>query len=85
MANIALVSPAEAAARSGEDAVYGKVLGRIVPLLFLAYIVSYLDRVNIGFAKAQMMRDVGLIDQNFALGARRAELSMPSMSTRREH
>jgi sugar phosphate permease len=37
-----------------EDALYRKVIFRIVPLFFLGFIVSYLDRVNIGFAKLQM-------------------------------
>ena len=40
---------------SSEDAVYRKVSLRLMPLLFLAYIVAYLDRVNVGFAKLQML------------------------------
>jgi ACS family tartrate transporter-like MFS transporter len=31
-----------------------KVLRRIIPLLFLLYIIAYLDRANAGFAKLQM-------------------------------
>jgi hypothetical protein len=37
-----------------EDAVYGKVAWRIIPLLFVCYIAAYLDRVNVSFAKLQM-------------------------------
>ncbi|MBA5790313.1 MFS transporter, partial [Escherichia coli] len=43
-----------------EDALYRKVILRIVPLFFLGFIMSYLDRVNIGFAKLQMAADFGL-------------------------
>jgi hypothetical protein len=39
---------------STADAVYRKVGWRLIPLLFLCYIVAYLDRVNVGFAKLQM-------------------------------
>jgi sugar phosphate permease len=52
-----------------EDALYRKVIFRIVPLFFLGFIVSYLDRVNIGFAKLQMATDFGLSDATFAFGA----------------
>src|SRR6478752_7302110 len=53
-----------------EDAVYAKVAGRIVPLLFICYIAAYLDRVNVSFAKLQMQADVPEIsDTVFGLGA----------------
>lgn len=52
-----------------EDALYKKVIARIVPLFFLGFIVSYLDRVNIGFAKLQMATDFGLSNATFAFGA----------------
>ena len=34
-----------------EERTYSKVTWRLVPFLFLCYIVAYLDRVNVGFAK----------------------------------
>ncbi|MPV65937.1 MFS transporter [Burkholderia sp. BE17] len=52
-----------------EDALYRKVILRIVPLFFLGFVMSYLDRVNIGFAKLQMAADFGLTNASFALGA----------------
>ncbi|WP_027781442.1 MULTISPECIES: MFS transporter [Burkholderia] len=52
-----------------EDALYRKVIHRIVPLFFIGFIMSYLDRVNIGFAKLQMTADFGLTNTSFALGA----------------
>ncbi|MFM0205750.1 MFS transporter, partial [Paraburkholderia fungorum] len=41
-----------------------------MPLFFLCYMGSYLDRVNIGFAKLQMLGDLNLSDNVYALGAR---------------
>lgn len=36
-----------------------KVLWRLIPLLFLLYIVAYLDRANAGFAKPDMAKRLG--------------------------
>jgi MFS family permease len=52
-----------------EDILYRKVIFRIVPLFFFGFIISYLDRVNISFAKLQMASDFGLTDATFAVGA----------------
>ena len=50
-------------------ATYAKVDRRLIPFLFLCYILAYLDRVNVGFAKLQMANDLGLSDAAFAAGA----------------
>jgi len=42
---------------------------RLVPFLILAYFVSFLDRVNVGFAAIQMNHDVGLTATLFGWGA----------------
>jgi D-galactonate transporter len=52
-----------------EKALYGKVTRRLIPFLFLCYILAYLDRVNIGFAKLQMQTDLGLSDVVYGFGA----------------
>ena len=52
-----------------EARAYRKVDVRIVPFLFLCYILAYLDRVNLGFAKLQMMKDLAMSDAVFASGA----------------
>ncbi|HEY8025817.1 MAG TPA: MFS transporter, partial [Burkholderiaceae bacterium] len=52
-----------------ERATYAKVTRRLLPLLFACYIVAYLDRVNVGFAKLQMLGDLHLSDAVFGLGA----------------
>jgi ACS family tartrate transporter-like MFS transporter len=52
-----------------EARVFGRVIGRLIPFIFLCYVVAYLDRVNIGFAAADMQRDLGLSDAVYGFGA----------------
>ncbi len=40
-----------------------------MPFLFVLYVVSYLDRVNVGFAALQMNRDLGFSAAVYGLGA----------------
>jgi MFS family permease len=58
-----------AVASSLESRTYAKVDRRLIPFLFLCYILAYLDRVNVGFAKLQMTKDLSLSDAAFATGA----------------
>jgi D-galactonate transporter len=44
------------------------VTWRLLPFLLLLYIISWLDRVNVGFAKLQMGADLGLDDAAFGFG-----------------
>ncbi len=46
-----------------------KVRWRLIPFLFLLYIVAYLDRVNVGFASIDMNRDLKFSDTVYGLGA----------------
>jgi D-galactonate transporter len=50
-------------------AVYRKITWRIMPYLFLCYVLAYVDRVNVGFAKLQMQQDLGMSDSVYGLGA----------------
>jgi MFS family permease len=52
-----------------EKATYRKVTLRLIPFLVLCYVVSYLDRINVGFAKLQMLGDLGFSETVFGLGA----------------
>lgn len=54
---------------AAQDAVYKKIALRLMPVLFLAYIFAYLDRVNIGFAKLGMKEEVWFNDEVFALAS----------------
>ena len=56
-------------ARTFEEQTYAKVTWRIIPLLFLCYVVAYLDRVNVGFAKLQMLGDLKFSETIYGLGA----------------
>ncbi len=46
-----------------------KFLRHVVPFLGLMYLISYIDRQNIGFAKLQMAADLSLSETAFGLGA----------------
>jgi ACS family tartrate transporter-like MFS transporter len=46
-----------------------RVTWRLLPFLLLLYIISWLDRVNVGFAKLQMNSDLGLSDTAYGFGA----------------
>jgi ACS family tartrate transporter-like MFS transporter len=46
-----------------------KVTRRLLPFLFVLYVVCFLDRVNLGFAALQMNRELGLSPAEFGFGA----------------
>lgn len=46
-----------------------KTRWRLIPFMLALYILAFLDRANIGFAKQSYQHDIGLSDQAFALGA----------------
>jgi MFS transporter, ACS family, tartrate transporter len=46
-----------------------KIYWRLLPLLFVAYFVCYLDRINIGFAALTMNKDLGFSATVFGWGA----------------
>lgn len=46
-----------------------KVSRRILPLLFLLYLLAYLDRINVGFAQLQMESALGFGDTVYGFGA----------------
>lgn len=52
-----------------ESALYARVTWRLLPILFLCYVASYLDRVNVGFAKLQMLNDLNFSETVYGLGA----------------
>jgi D-galactonate transporter len=56
-------------AQIAEDLVYKKITARIVPFLFICYLAAYLDRVNVGFAKLQMLHELNFSETAYGLGA----------------
>src|ERR1700733_9240179 len=66
---VATAAAVRASASEFEKATYQKVTRRLIPFLVLCYVVSYLDRINVGFAKLQMLSDLGFSETVFGLGA----------------
>src|SRR5215475_5412704 len=52
-----------------EQHAYAKVTLRLLPFLFMCYVFAYLDRVNVGFAKLQMLSDLKFSETIYGLGA----------------
>jgi len=52
-----------------DQQVFGKCQRRLIPFIFLLYIVNYIDRVNVGFAALTMNKDLGLSASVFGIGA----------------
>lgn len=52
-----------------EATTYAKVTWRLLPFLFICYVAAYLDRVNVGFAKLQMLSDLKFSETIYGLGA----------------
>ena len=51
------------------DQIVRKVAWRLIPILFLAYLINFIDRINISFAKLQMSQALGLNDVAYGIGA----------------
>ncbi len=52
-----------------EERTIRRVRNRVIPLLALGFVVSYLDRVNIGVAALTLNKDIGLTPISFGWGA----------------
>lgn len=49
--------------------VYRRITWRLLPFLLLCYLLAYLDRINISFAKLQMQHGLGMSDAVYGFGA----------------
>ncbi|PYO91846.1 MAG: MFS transporter [Gemmatimonadetes bacterium] len=54
---------------AAESWLYDRVTRRLIPLLFCCYVAAYLDRVNISFAKLQMLSGLRFSEAVYGLGA----------------
>ncbi len=66
---MAVSSIASEMATESNGQIYKKVAWRLVPFLCLCYLAAYLDRVNVGFAKLQMLNDLSFSNTVYGLGA----------------
>ncbi|MBB5501465.1 MFS transporter [Paraburkholderia sp. MM5384-R2] len=63
-------SPSPVAYYQGrESSTYAKVTWRLLPFLFLCYLCAYLDRINVSFAKLQMLQALKFSDAVYGAGA----------------
>lgn len=53
----------------GQTKLMSRLVWRVMPLLMLVYLIAVIDRANIGFAKLQMVKDLGMSEQAFGLAA----------------
>jgi ACS family tartrate transporter-like MFS transporter len=60
--------PSAPAGLADGPAALAHVIRRLIPFIFLCYVVAYVDRVNIGFAATELKRDLGLSDFAFGFG-----------------
>ena len=68
MIRSAVISPVSTLDASAISALRRKVAWRILPLVILLYLVAYLDRANVGFAKLRMAQDLGFSEEVFGFG-----------------
>jgi MFS family permease len=52
-----------------EERTYARVTLRLLPFLGICYLIAYLDRVNVGFAKLHMLADLGMSEAAYGFGA----------------
>ena len=57
------------ASQSSLAPIVSKVIRRLLPFLLLMYVLAFLDRANVGFAKKAFQLDTGISDAAFAFGA----------------
>jgi MFS family permease len=52
-----------------ERALFGKIAWRLMPFLFACYLIAQIDRMNVSFAKLDMLQDLGFSETVYGLGA----------------
>ena len=62
------MSQADALTKELAQRTIRRVAARLTPFLLLLYVVAYLDRVNVGYAKLRMTDDLGWNEKIFGLG-----------------
>lgn len=71
MKDSATQHPAQAgpSATAADDTLYRRIVWRLMPLLLVAQVLAYLDRVNVGTAKLQMAAQLGFSEAVYGFGA----------------
>jgi D-galactonate transporter len=50
------------------DRTYGRIFWRIIPFLMVCYVLAFIDRSNVGFAKLQFMGDLSFTETIYGIG-----------------
>lgn len=59
----------QSAATQSDDVLFKRIAWRLMPILFIGYLINYLDRTNVGYAQLQMREVLAFSDAVFGLGA----------------
>ncbi len=62
-------SPVREVGDADGNHVYRRITLRLIPFIFICYLFNYLDRVNVGFAKLQMLDALSFSETVYGLGA----------------
>jgi len=65
----AILDGAERAPAHQLDAIYRKMSLRLIPFLFVCYVLAYFARINVSFAKLDMLADLHISETAYGLGA----------------
>jgi D-galactonate transporter len=68
MSPAAYIAPKASSDPTG-DLLYRKIAWRLMPILVVGYIIAYIDRVNVSFAKLQMLGDLKFSESVYGVGA----------------
>lgn len=63
------VAPTCAEAQADPEATYARIIWRLMPFLIVCYVVSFIDRTNIGIAKLGFTRDLQFDEAIYGFGA----------------
>ncbi|MEW9586200.1 MFS transporter [Paraburkholderia sp. DGU8] len=55
--------------RDASRTLFSKIAWRLMPLLFICYLIAQVDRMNVAFAKLQMLDQLGFSETVYGLGA----------------
>lgn len=58
----------EQASENERARIYRKISLRLISMIFLCYVLNYIDRVNVSFAKLTFQSDIGLSDASYGFG-----------------
>lgn len=62
-------TPSASLQEANNPELYKKIVWRLIPFLCFCYLAAYLDRINVGFAKLQMLQDLQFSETVYGLGA----------------